>query len=307
MQLTTGSLDYRPSWSSDGKKIAYDAWVSFPNQTRALFVMNADGSNTAQLTPDTVDSTGARFSPDGKTIVFRRGNTCCSFPAAAGGIALINVDGSGLKQLTPVGSWDDDPSWASDAKAIVFDRQVTPGNTEVFTMSGSGSNVTQLTSSPFRDELPVWQPVARDTTPPTATAALTWSADSGRGGGARYSVDVTCWDAVGVASQVATVNGISVQDGQLLSLKVAGGPQRTKTLQDGTLQIAAQAFKLELACSDEAGNTQRAIGGSGAAREAALDKHALGEPRDLLGEPRWQRHPASHLQRHVRAQREVVA
>ena len=259
VQLTTGSLDYRPSWSSDGTKIVYDAWASFANQTRALFVMNSDGSNAAQLTPDAVDSTGARFSPDGKTIVFRRGNTCCSFPAAAGGIALINADGSGLKQLTPVGSWDDDPSWASDAKAIVFDRQVTSGNTEVFTMSGSGSNVTQLTSSPFRDELPVWQPVARDTTPPTATAALTWLADTGRGGGARYSVDVTCWDAVGVVSQVATVNGISVQDGQLLSLKVAGGPQRTKTLQDGTLQIAAPAFKLELACSDDAGNAQRAI------------------------------------------------
>ena len=285
VHLTNQSLDYRPDWSPDGTHIAFDRWVSFPNQTRAVFTMRADGSDLRELTPDTVDSTTPRYSPDGQRIAFRQAPTCCQFPGAAGGLALMNTDGSSVTFLTPVGSSDDYPSWSSDGSRIVFQRSF---NT-VEVMNADGSGVTQLFD---RAGVPAFQPagdttppvlslpgdlvveatgpqgavpnffnvsavdavdgpvgvdcrpqpwatfplgtttvnctardsagnVARgsfdvtvvDTAPPLVDASLTSTAKS------RYRVDFTCWDALGVTGQTATLNGAAVQTGQVVDVK----------------------------------------------------------------------------------------
>jgi Tol biopolymer transport system component len=347
VHLTDQSLDYRPSWSPNGTQIAFDRWVSFANQTRALFIMRSDGSDLHEFTPDTVDSTSARFSPDGQKIAFRRAAECCGYPGlfsptgSSGGIAVINIDGSGFSQLTPFGSFDDAPTWSPDGSTIAFSRGSQLGGAKLYAMNADGGSVTQLTDSPYSDGLPAWQPssdttppvlslplgltaeatspagtvvsftatavdavdgpvavvcspasdstfalgtttvtctsqdksgnvatgsfavVVRDSTAPTAYAALVFENQGVAGGGARYRVQGGCWDAVGVVSQTTALNGIVVTDGQTVALQQTGGAQKTKVLADGTLRISAPSFELDVACRDAAGNVGKAAASPG--------------------------------------------
>ena len=79
-----------PTWSPDGKQIAYTSM-----ETGNIMIMNADGSN---VTPLTASVEGFRsypsWSPDGDYIIFTEGSDDSS------SIYIVNVDGTGLEQLT---------------------------------------------------------------------------------------------------------------------------------------------------------------------------------------------------------------
>ena len=85
--LTRGAHIYRQlDLSPDGSRIA------FASDSR-IFVMNADGSNTRQLT-EKATSRGPRWSPDGTRLAFY------STLSGTNQIWAIQLDGSGLEQLT---------------------------------------------------------------------------------------------------------------------------------------------------------------------------------------------------------------
>lgn len=91
-----------PSFSPDGKKIAFDADVGDDSQ---IFTVNTDGTGLTQLT----DAAGRNFapdwSPDGSHIVFassRDGNW---------EIYVMDADGSNEKRLTNSPSMDWYPAW----------------------------------------------------------------------------------------------------------------------------------------------------------------------------------------------------
>jgi Tol biopolymer transport system component len=201
VHLTDQNLDYRPAWSPDGTHIAFDRWVSFANQTRAVFVMRSDGSDLHELTPDSVDSTSPRFSPDGQKIAFRRAAECCSYPGIfsatgiAGGIATMSTDGSGFSLLTPLGSFDDSPSWSPDASTIAFSRGSQFGGAKLYAMNADGSSLTQLTDTSSSDELPAWQP-SFDTTPPVLSLPLGFTVEATSPAGAVVNFTATAVDAV---------------------------------------------------------------------------------------------------------------
>ena len=102
-RLTKGSLGYRnmfPSWSPDGKRIAFTSLVFYTDgvERDAIYVMNADGSGLRNVTSEKGPGvTSADYWPtwekDG-TITFYR-NT------RGGGLSKfsVNPDGSGLKRL----------------------------------------------------------------------------------------------------------------------------------------------------------------------------------------------------------------
>lgn len=86
-----------PSWSPDGRRIAFMSWR---NGRTEIFVMNADGSDARVIAGfDEGDAIDPRWSPAGERIAFVRvpGGMNAAGPRS---IWVVNADGSGLVQLT---------------------------------------------------------------------------------------------------------------------------------------------------------------------------------------------------------------
>jgi Tol biopolymer transport system component len=86
--------DLQPAWSPDGKRIAYITQYSVGDGTAELHIMNADGSNSRQLTDNEQGESGPSWSPDNIHIAYNSGsNTLVN-------IFIMNVDTGETKQLT---------------------------------------------------------------------------------------------------------------------------------------------------------------------------------------------------------------
>jgi hypothetical protein len=101
----------------------------------------------------------------------------------------------------------------------------------------------------------------RDTTKPTVAAALRGvvrGRSESEGDGPAFTVRWTCTDAVGVVTQAATLNGITVTKGQTVVLiEQRRGPTRSRLVR-GVLIVMAPSFKLSVTCTDAAGNARTA-------------------------------------------------
>ena len=137
--------------SPDGKKIAYYK-LDAQAYASSLWVANMDGSAAKMLVDTQTFSalSGARFSPDGQTILFTASGapkkklpgvtqlrlreedscaveilfTCWVETASAHGLPwdlwLANLDGSKFTRLTEIGADSPSPAWSSDGKFIAF-------------------------------------------------------------------------------------------------------------------------------------------------------------------------------------------
>ena len=150
--LTSLTIGRYPEWSPDGERIAF---YSSRSGNDEMHVMDADGSNVAQLTYDDAtprDSGPPSWSPDGRRIAFTsdRNDRDGQFQ-----IYVMNVDGSDVVQLTNHPGGNVGPSWSPDGQRIAFisgrDR-----NAEIYVMNADGSGVTRLTNNSGYDRYPAW-------------------------------------------------------------------------------------------------------------------------------------------------------
>jgi hypothetical protein len=102
------AIDYQPSWSPDGSKIAFTSTRDGENNGwYEVYVMNADGSGQTRLTNNPAYDQFPSWSPDGSKIAFasyteNRNN---------GKIYVMNAGGSGQTRLTNDPGSDDEPAW----------------------------------------------------------------------------------------------------------------------------------------------------------------------------------------------------
>jgi TolB protein len=133
--ITSNEPIISPSWSPDGKQIAY---VSFEAKKPVVYVHSlATGQRRAAASFRGSNSAPA-WSPDGGTLAVAL--------SRAGGtqLFLIRPDGSNLRRLTSSPSIDTEPQFSPDGKWIYFtsDRGGSPQIYRVSTGGGAAERVT---------------------------------------------------------------------------------------------------------------------------------------------------------------------
>jgi len=153
-RLTNNSrVDAAPTWSPDGKKIAFVSSRGYGDDRNFdIYVMNADGSGVVRLTTNVAGDAIPAWSPDGSRIAFvsnRDGNVEIYVMSATGGAAT---------RLTTNGAIDISPAWSPDSSQIVFTSNRSGNNFEIYVMNANGTGVTRLTTNGAVDSSPAWSP-----------------------------------------------------------------------------------------------------------------------------------------------------
>jgi len=146
-QLTKNTVgDFHPSYSSDGKKIAFS---SARAGNLDVFVMNAGGTGQTNLTTKNAGSDfNPTFSPDGKKIAFETNRTDDLLQ-----IFVMNIDGSNPTNLTSNLLNAEDPAFSPKGDKIAFES-----NQRIFVMDSNGTGQTPLTDTTSRAADPTFSP-----------------------------------------------------------------------------------------------------------------------------------------------------
>ena len=120
-----------PSWSPDGKKVAY---VSFEDRKPVIYVHELATGRRIALSNQKGNNSAPAWSPDGRKLAVslsKDGNTQ---------IYGINADGSGLHRLTRGNTIDTEPQYSPDGRFIYFTSD-RGGNPQIYRMSAEGEQV----------------------------------------------------------------------------------------------------------------------------------------------------------------------
>lgn len=149
-QLTWDAGDeFDPTWSPDGKFIAYTAKVE---NTLDLYILSSAGGQPVRITQN-LWAANPDWSPDGQKLVFED-----ETDGGGSDIAWIPIGGGSRRKLTGgLGSSERSPVWSPDGTRIaycgVYDYQ-----SEIAVMNADGSSVKRLTHDPASDCNPAWSP-----------------------------------------------------------------------------------------------------------------------------------------------------
>jgi Tol biopolymer transport system component len=144
-QLTEDPADVEPSFSADGRTIAFA-------RNGDLFSVRPDGSGQRQLTSGPEVDSAPRISPNGQYVVFERRAS----EGAAADLYTVGAHGGGVRALTTGANDDDEARFSPDGKAIVFVRGTTDAadhvNDDLYSVRPNGSGLARLTVTAGIDE-----------------------------------------------------------------------------------------------------------------------------------------------------------
>ena len=149
-----------PSWSPDGKQIAY---VYEAQNSIQLWLMDADGRNKQQLTSEG-GNLAPNWSPDGSKIAYAHGVAGEGFK-----IWVMNADGGEPYPLlgTADPSIDENvPRWSPDGQQLAFTSNRRDGRYEIWIVDVDGTHLHVITNAYYDEDLqanieqkvPAWSP-----------------------------------------------------------------------------------------------------------------------------------------------------
>ncbi|MDE0300993.1 MAG: hypothetical protein OXN17_20355 [Candidatus Poribacteria bacterium] len=155
--------DDSPSWSPDGRNVAFAAYLR-PRGNRVeseIFVMDAKGDNRVNLTQNPrAKSRQVSWSPDGTRIAYSASPKPFLWSSPYN-IYVVNADGTDPVLLTAPERWayEYHPCWSPDSKKIAFSKYTPDGFHDIFTMNADGSELTNITQTHRVSEgYPAWSP-----------------------------------------------------------------------------------------------------------------------------------------------------
>ena len=157
------SRDSSPSWSPDGKRIAFQSdRDNDRDHNIEIYVMDTDGEDQQRLTNNRDEDRYPSWSPDGKRIVFsaRRDGHFKNNLDLTDEIYVMDADGGNEQRLTENRNNDWSPSWSPDGKRIAFqsDRKGDVVKFDIYVMDADGGNQQKLTNHRAWDGSPSWSP-----------------------------------------------------------------------------------------------------------------------------------------------------
>ena len=133
--LTVASAD----WSPDGTQVALAGWVTTDSlQAERLYVIQANGSGTTRITPDSITGVGyVRWSPAGDRIMFNRND---------GVLWTISPTGAGLQKITVAGfDLQTTGTWSPDGAALLIGAvDTSSGGYSLLRISPAGAILLNL-------------------------------------------------------------------------------------------------------------------------------------------------------------------
>ena len=146
-----GGSSRNPSFSPDGKKIAYQR---MQDGNEEIYVMKLTGSDKTRLTNSPAHDQMPSFSPDGQKIAFLRN------AGGVGDVYVMNANGSGKTKVAGNASLASSPVFSPDGSKITFARDLGLGNgsLEIFVMNPNGTGQTNVSDHAGSDEMPSFSP-----------------------------------------------------------------------------------------------------------------------------------------------------
>jgi Tol biopolymer transport system component len=147
-----------PAWSPDSRKVAFVAGAFSGCQPAggcpAIYTVNADGGGWTQLTPDTVTSYEASWSPDGSRLAF------VGYRGVPGpsDVYTINADGTDERNLTRTETTEWGQVWSPDGTRLAFLRPEGYPDNGIHVVNADGSGDGRVVTA--GDQLD-WQPLVR--------------------------------------------------------------------------------------------------------------------------------------------------